>query len=241
MSLIPQLLEEFVTGKKFLLVLDDVWANHVYRLLLWIEKLQTGLKGSRILITTRSEKVAKQLGTAEPYLLQPLDKKAGWLLCESSAFWHKREEKYRFISDFKYLDHIEREIFKKTSGFPLFAKAWGRILLFEDTKEEWNSVMKLEIWDASNYTMEKLDQHNVWKDILRTLELSYVGLPPHLKRCFKYCSLFPKGCWMDKEMLTQLWMAEGFINHEDGDETKSEEIGGNYFDDLLSQTSFFKT
>ncbi|XP_043720868.1 disease resistance protein RGA2-like [Telopea speciosissima] len=227
-----QFLQEFVTGKKFFLVLDDVWAEDVNRVLLWIKTLQTGHKGSRILVTTRSEKVANELGT--PYLLQPLDKNSIYRLCGCLAFWHSGVFlKGDFDQDSKFKEHFHREMFKKTGGFPLFAKAWGGILLLEDTKGGWKSIMECEIWDASRYGMwQQNPQHNVWKDVLQTSVSSYVRLPAYLKRCFKYCSLFPKGFWVDKEVLTQLWMAEGFINHE--------KIGGDYFDELLSQTSFFK-
>ncbi|KAJ4979572.1 hypothetical protein NE237_010352 [Protea cynaroides] len=158
------LLRKFVTGKKILLVLDHVRADNINGLLRWIKTLQTGFKGSWILITTRSEKVAKQLGKAEPYLLQPLDKKASWLLCESWAFAESRVEKGKFKmessvekgkvkleswvekgefkSDFKHLDHIERMIFKKTGGFPLFARFGETFSIWRIPKEDgiliWN-------------------------------------------------------------------------------------------------------
>ncbi|XP_026384524.1 putative disease resistance protein At3g14460 [Papaver somniferum] len=62
---------------------------------------------------------------------------------------------------------------------------------------------------------------------------SYDHFPSHLKRCFSYCSIFPKGYVINRETLIQLWMAEGFIPDERGTRSK-EDIGNEYFESLLS-------
>ncbi|VVA19822.1 PREDICTED: putative disease [Prunus dulcis] len=59
---LKSIIHESVKGKKFLLVLDDVW-NQDY--LKWEQlklPLQNGAVGSRILVTTRKEEVARMVG-----------------------------------------------------------------------------------------------------------------------------------------------------------------------------------
>ena len=85
--------------------------------------------------------------------------------------------------------------------------------------------MNSEIWDLPN------DQ------ILLALWLSYAFLPPHLKRCFAYCSIFPKDYEFEKENLIMLWMAKGFLQQFDGKKT-IEKVGEGYFHGLLSRSFF---
>ena len=53
-------LHTWLQGNKFLLVIDDVWGENVWDDLLEIQA-QHGSPGSRILITTRNERVAKRM------------------------------------------------------------------------------------------------------------------------------------------------------------------------------------
>jgi len=80
---------------------------------------------------------------------------------------------------------------------------------------------------------------DVWNlpndNILPALFLSYQDLPSHLKRCFAYCSIFPKDYIIDRKQLVLLWMAEGFLEHSQG-ENATEELGDDYFDELLSRS-----
>ncbi|KAM0018913.1 putative winged helix-like DNA-binding domain superfamily [Helianthus debilis subsp. tardiflorus] len=43
------------------------------------------------------------------------------------------------------------------------------------------------------------------------LKFSYDNLLPHLKRCFAYCCMFPKGYKLTKGILIRLWVSNGFI------------------------------
>lgn len=71
-------------------------------------------------------------------------------------------------------------------------------------------------------------------DILPALRLSYNYPPSQLKRCFAYCSLFPKNYKFQKEEVILLWMAEGLL--VEPNEKKEMEVGGAYFDDLVSRS-----
>ncbi|KAF2296369.1 hypothetical protein GH714_037590 [Hevea brasiliensis] len=66
------------------------------------------------------------------------------------------------------------------------------------------------------------------------LKLSFDHLPPFLKPCFAYCSIFPKDFDIAKKELVQLWMAEGFLGSSSQDEgNKSSKC--NNFDSILKR------
>lgn len=75
--------------------------------------------------------------------------------------------------------------------------------------------------------------------IIPSLRLSYEHLPLHLKRCFAYCSIFPKDHEFNKDNLILLWMAEGFL--QPYDYKRMEEGGDMYFHELLSKSFFQKS
>ena len=72
--------------------------------------------------------------------------------------------------------------------------------------------------------------------VLPALRLSYKHLPQHLRQCFTYCSIFPKDYRMEKEVLINLWMANGFFQPKGSMEL--EDIGNGIFNDLLWRSLF---
>jgi NB-ARC domain/Rx N-terminal domain len=79
-ELVP-LLQRLVQGKKFLLVLDDVWeeSRAVWDDLLR-DPMMSGADGSRLLITTRDERVANGMRTAKSHRVERLCDEDGWSL-----------------------------------------------------------------------------------------------------------------------------------------------------------------
>ena len=221
LNLLQCKLEKRLTRKKFLLVLDDVW-NENYNDL---EKLQlpfsSGLSGSKIIVTTRSDKVARAMRSVSINLGQ-LSPNDCWSLFARHAFENGDS------SSHPKLEEIGKEIVKKCKGLPLAAKTLGAALYSVLRVREWENVLNRKTWDFPN------------DEILPALRLSYSFLPSQIKRCFSYCSIFPKDYEFEKENLIMLWMAEGFLQQTHDTKTM-EEIGDGYFLDLVSRSFFQKS
>ncbi|XP_059450827.1 putative disease resistance protein RGA3 [Corylus avellana] len=210
-----------IDGKRYLLVLDDVWNENRGT---WsnLEKLLVGgLRGSKVLITTRSEKVAEITSTISPYPLRGLSENSSWNLFKKMAFKDKEEP-----NDPK-LAEIGREIIQKCAQVPLAIRSIGSLLYFKNSEDDWLYFKNHELYKI-------IQQEN---DIFPILKLSYDHLPSHLKQCFAFCSLFPKDYEIEMEVLIQLWVAQGFLHSSYGNR-HLEDIGREYFMDLLWRSFF---
>lgn len=214
-------LGEVLAGKKFLLVLDDMWNDNRREWLKLQGFLVHGAKGSKILVTARSPLVARTMAKAF-HLLGGLPEDES--LCLLMRMAMKQEQEWKNQN----LELIAREILKKCAGVPLAITTIGRLLLFSrNTEEEW---LKFKNIDLSQI-------HQDEGDIMPSLRLSYDFLPLHLKQCFAYCNLFPKDHEFDPAELIHLWMAQGFIKCL-GNKQTIEEVGWEYFMELVSRSFF---
>jgi hypothetical protein len=216
-------LKEELEGKMVLLVLDDVW-NIEYsewdKLLL---PLQYAGQGSKTVVTTRNESVARVMQTVNPsYSLKGIGDEDCWQLFARHAFSGVNS------GALPHLEAFGREIVRKCKGLPLAAKTLGGLLHSEGDAKEWERISNSNMWGLSN------------ENIPPALRLSYYYLPSHLKRCFAYCAIFPKGYTFMKNELITLWMAEGFLVQSRGD-VETERIGEKYFNDLVSRSFFQKS
>ncbi|XP_039162770.1 putative disease resistance protein RGA1 [Eucalyptus grandis] len=210
-----------IDGKRYLLVLDDLWNIELEKWLSLKILLGGGGRGSKILITTRLLPVVKITGTTSPYLLEDLSESASVDLLMQIAC-QKVEER----QDSEMLA-IAIEIVRKCSGVPLVIRTVGSLLFFKKTKREW--------LDFKNHELPEVSQR---EDCIKSvLKLSYDHLPSHLKQCFAFCSLFPKDYKIKKHTLVDLWIAEGFIQPSNRGQ-HLEDIAHGYFMDLLWSNFF---
>ncbi|XP_062001538.1 putative disease resistance RPP13-like protein 1 [Rosa rugosa] len=213
-------LQKTLRGKRFFFVLDDIW-NKVDNLLEFLmPHLESAAHGSKILITTRNEKVARKVCSLEAHRLMPMSEQDSWSLFEKHAF------KNAGVGTHTHLEEIGRKIVHKCTGLPLAIKFLGGLLCSKLSVEEWESILNSDMWELSPDEC----------DILPSLWLSYLDLPLPLKRCFAYCSLYPKNYEFRKSELIYLWKAEDLLQHEKNKTT--EEVGQDYFNDLISRSFF---
>ncbi|KAM6570737.1 hypothetical protein CsatB_018722 [Cannabis sativa] len=214
--------KKVLTGKKFLIVLDDVWDEDSSRWDVIKSTFQLGLPGSKIIVTTRSNKVASIMETmSSTYSLSTISFDKGWELFVRYAAINANSHEY---SD---LLVIGQKIVEKCNGLPLAIKSLGGLLRGKQNKEDWDDILNNDIWGL--YESESVG-------ILPALWLSYFYLPPHLKSCFSYCAIFPKDYEYSEEEMILLWMGEGLLFPKKG--VRIEDIGKKYFKDLISMSFF---
>ncbi|KAF7154627.1 hypothetical protein RHSIM_Rhsim01G0055800 [Rhododendron simsii] len=215
-------LKKALAGKKFLIVLDDMWNKNHGDWSSLKSPFNDGALGSKVIVTTRNRDVANTMAGANRYhFLTELSEDDCWSVFAQHAF------KDRSTATNQNLVSIGREIIKKCKGLPLVARTLGGLLRCKLTEDEWKGVLNSKIWELSEE-----ESH-----ILPALRLSYYHLPSHLKKCFAYFSILPKDYEFEEEELVFLWMAEGLIPKQTG-ERQMEDLGCEYFHELLSRSFF---
>ncbi|KAK3188556.1 hypothetical protein Dsin_028117 [Dipteronia sinensis] len=215
-------LKDVLVGKKFLLVLDDVWSKDYNLWETLRSPFKVGAPGSKIIVTTRSAEVALTMGPGPVgyYNLKLLSDEDCWSVFKKHAFQNSD------INAIRNLELIRDRVVQKCRGLPLAARTLGGLLCSKQGDDEWEDILNSAIWDLS-------DENG----ILPVLKLSYHHLPSHLKRCFAFCAIMPKDYDFNKKDLVLLWMAEGLIQKRN-DNKQLEELGGRYFNELLSRSIF---
>ena len=216
-------LKEQLSGKKFLLVLDDVWNEKRRVWETFYHPLRSGgAQGSRVIVTTRNQGVVSAIGACSAYPLKVLPNNECLSLLAQKALGTRNFDAY------PQLRVIGEQIAKKCKGLPLAAKTLGGMLSTNQSSDAWEDILKSKIWDLP-------DQEN--NDILPALKLSYHHLPSHLKRCFAYCSIFPKDYEFKVDQLVLLWMGEGFLDKAKR-KKRMEDRGTGFFQELLARSFF---
>ncbi|KAJ0499682.1 putative P-loop containing nucleoside triphosphate hydrolase, leucine-rich repeat domain superfamily [Helianthus annuus] len=213
-------LKEKLEGKRFLVVLDDVWNENYDDWENLVRPFHSGATGSRVILTTRNQQLLKKIGFNHLDLLESLSHDDALSLLARHALDVDNFDSHETLKP------LGEGIVEKCGCLPLAIKAIGRLLRTKTDGEEWDDVLNSEIWD--------LETAN---EIVLALRLSYHDLSADLKRLFAYCSLFPKDFLFEKEELVLLWVAEGYLNESLANKSP-ECLGHECFEKLLSRSFF---
>ncbi|XP_071912863.1 putative disease resistance protein RGA3 [Coffea arabica] len=212
--------------KRYFLVLDDVWDDDQA---LWDDFFTTlkGLNptnGSWCLVTTRLGPVAHSVSRVlrmmenEAYPLGKLPDDHCWSIIKEKVVGEGEEP--------DELKAIKERVIERCDGLPLAASVIGGLLSLK-RKEEWRSILENRLLSMSG------DGDRV----MQILKFSFDNLPSqYIKKCFAHWSIFPKDSEKERNMLIELWMAEGFLQVDATSQMMMEEIGMNYLRILLQSS-----
>ncbi|XP_031258658.1 putative disease resistance RPP13-like protein 3 [Pistacia vera] len=201
----------------YLLVIDDVWHKEAWASLK--RAFPDNKMGSRVIITTRYKDVAERSDErTHVHELRFLKPDESWQLFCEKTFWNLNID--------KGLEKLGREMVEKCRGLPLAIVVLGG-LLSTKKPQEWHSVRD-NIWQ--NLSKDSLD-------ITYLFSLSFKDLPYQLKLCFLYLSHFPEDSEINTDKLTRLWVADGYIPH---DEETMEDVAYSYLYELINRSLVHK-
>ncbi|KAL3333922.1 hypothetical protein AABB24_030605 [Solanum stoloniferum] len=203
-------------GKRYLIVLDDVWDTNTWDEL--TRPFPDGMKGSRIILTTREKEVALHgKHYTDPLNLRLLRSEESWELLEKRAFGNE--------SCPDELMDVGKEIAEDCKGLPLVADLIAGVIAGREKKKS--------VWlEVLNNLHSFIFKNEV--EVMKVIEISYDHLPVHLKPCLLYFASRPKDTAISFLELKIEWGAEGFV--EKTDIKSMEEVMKIYVDDLISSS-----
>ncbi|KAJ1254021.1 hypothetical protein BS78_05G205200 [Paspalum vaginatum] len=215
-------IRETLEKKRYIIVIDDLWDE-----LSWTTikcALVDNSLGSRVIVTTRNSDVAKV--SCSPidgamYELEPLSFENSKNLFYQRIF----KEEQEIHSE---LEEISTKILKKCGGLPLAIITIASMLagLPNKTKYEWHRVC--------TSMGSGLEKDKSLENMQEILSLSYGDLPSYLKPCLLYLSMFPEDWEVREDTLVQMWVAEGLVDEEKGENLY--ELGKRYFNELVNRS-----
>ncbi|XP_050283511.1 putative disease resistance protein At3g14460 isoform X3 [Quercus robur] len=188
-------LQNYLKGKRFLLVLDGV--KRIPSSKGW-EALRSAFQfaanGSRIIVTTRNKDIAPMMDAVNTYHMEPSEERS-WSIFAEYAFGGQNP------TPDTQLEVIGKEIVQMCHGLPSSVRILGSLLRFKLQQEEWEAILK-RLKPSSDSREDSRENVNVVPNL---------RLPEDLKRCLAYCSIFPPDYEFEMEKLVLLCMAEGFL------------------------------
>ncbi|XP_051116936.1 putative late blight resistance protein homolog R1A-10 [Andrographis paniculata] len=215
-GLLKQHIYQHLIGRRYLIVLDDVWSTKVWDNIK--HAFPNVSDGSRILLTTRLSDVAHYVNNSGfLHEMQFLDVNAGWNLLREKVFGRRNCP--------QELEDIGKFIASKCRGLPLAIVVIAGILSDVQTQQHWKNISR----NVGSLLSKSGDEH-----LSNILSLSYNHLPHLLKACFLYIGSFPEDYEIDVGRLTRLWVAEGFLKSVEMFKTL-EEVAEECLQDLVKR------
>ncbi|PHT26468.1 hypothetical protein CQW23_33915 [Capsicum baccatum] len=194
---LADMLQKSLKRKRYLIVLDDIWSCKVWDGVRCCFPTEDNA-GSRILLTTRNDEVARDAGTENLSMqMGVMDQDESWNLFKSAAFSNEA-----LSSEF---ETIGKKIAEKCHGLPLTIVVVAGLLKSKRAIEDWGSVFK----DVTSFITNDPDEQ-----CSHVLGLSYNHLTSNLKACLLHFGIFREDSEIPAKKLMRTWMAEGFLKLE---------------------------
>jgi Leucine-rich repeat (LRR) protein len=217
----------------YLVVLDDVWSDNEGK---WkdIGAVMKALPlNGRVVLTARTPDIAPKLATivqtadTKPFYLQPLEQEF------SHVFVAKWITSYHGDWPSELVTEAGMMIADKCSGVPLLLNYASRFFCEPQGKQFWQGFLETTtddridpgmFWRELLGCIDDLPHDKFWQRllghsperpagnvVLESASDSYQHLPPDLRGCFLYCSMFPSDYDFKVEELADLLAAGGYI------------------------------
>ncbi|XP_077223430.1 disease resistance protein At4g27190-like [Tasmannia lanceolata] len=181
--------------KKLLIILDDLWER--------LDIINIGIpygdenKGCKILLTSRSLDICRQMGSKDNIHVN--------LLSEDES-WNLFREKVGDVVDCRSLQNVARMAAQECRGLPLALVTLGGALSGNNNLSVWeNAVTQLKRSDP--IYIEGME-----KDVYQSLRISFSHLKTEeLKQCFLFCALFPEDFKIPVDRMIRYLIAEGIL------------------------------
>ncbi|KAH7546547.1 hypothetical protein FEM48_Zijuj01G0212400 [Ziziphus jujuba var. spinosa] len=180
----------------FVLILDDVW-HHIP-----LEKVGVPVsKSCKLVLTTRSLEVCRRMDCQKHIKVEPL--------CEEEAWKLFMEKLGPGITLPHQVERIARSLAKQCAGLPLGIITMAGSMKGVDDICEWSAA-------SERIKVSKMGQEDMETDVFHVLKYSFDKLKdPKVQQCFLYCSLFPEDFKIDRKLLIEYFIDEGFIDEMD--------------------------
>ncbi|CAI9106713.1 OLC1v1005930C1 [Oldenlandia corymbosa var. corymbosa] len=206
-------LRKYLKGKRYLVILDDVWDAEVWRSLKY--SFPNDRKGSRILLTSRSEDVALEIKPdSKPHRLRFLNKPESWELFQMKMCFEEGCPPELLARG--------EAIASGCKGLPLMIIVVAGIL----------SNMEPGTWEEIEIKLKKGNPPTT-DECNEILELSYRHLPDYLKPCFLYFGLYKEDQKVSVHEMLWLWIAEGIAKKSE--EECVEDVAEGYMMELIQR------
>ncbi|KAF7087378.1 hypothetical protein CFC21_090571 [Triticum aestivum] len=216
-------IRELLNQKRCLIVVDDVWSVPAWEAIRNI--LPRKNCGSKIIVTTRINTVAKAASFSEDFVhhMEPLKAKASEKLFVKKVFGST--ENGTCPPEFK---ETMDTILKKCGGLPL------AIISIASLLPSYRSAESIEMWQRVSRSIgSQMEIHPTLQAMRQLITLSYDYLPHHLKACMMYLSIFPEDYVVTKDRLLHRWIAEGLVTEKRG--LTLLEVAEEYLNELISR------
>ncbi|KAL8494682.1 hypothetical protein ACS0TY_025498 [Phlomoides rotata] len=191
-------LKESLKGKRYLIVLDDVWNESVDEYLQ--RSFPYNQTGSHVVLTSRLKYVGLEV-TKNIIDVRLLDKKESWDLLKEKVFVG--------VSCPPHLEEAGKKIAEKCDGLPLTIVTIANFL----SKAPESLWIEVATKRKHELFVDAYDQ------ISQVLNPSYEILDDDMKNSFLYMGAFPLKYEIPKSRLINLWLAEEFVEQIVADKT----------------------
>ncbi|KAL5716144.1 hypothetical protein ACHQM5_017873 [Ranunculus cassubicifolius] len=194
-------IQDYLNNKKSLIVMDDVWRMDYdwwEDISKFLSEIENGIYS--IIITTRLENVAREMGATLFHQARKLDENESWSLFYRTVYPSKQ-----ILELDSEIEILGKEIVEKCDGVPLAIKIIAGLLSAKtDSWEYWKEISKDFCQELENST-----------SVSSSLQVSYNNLPAMLKPCFLSFSIYPEDAEISAEQLVYWWVGEGFCHEND--------------------------